>query len=100
MPTAALRIVSSSDADYQTSIGAFLRRVSALPQSAEDAARSVIHQVRNGGDAAVRELTLRFEKRALTALELPRAEWDAQAAQVAPAVRAALQRAADRIRTF
>jgi histidinol dehydrogenase len=48
----------------------------------------------------VRALTVRFENRQLGDLELPRARWRELAAQTAPAVRAALEHAARRIRAF
>jgi histidinol dehydrogenase len=96
----ALRIVAAGDPDYQAQVAAFARRVSDLPEAAERAARSVIREVRTRGDDAVRELTERFEQRRLEALELPAEEWDRQAAQVTAPVRAALERAAARIRAF
>ena len=56
--------------------------------------------VRARGDAAVRELTARFESRTLAELELSRAEWEALAGRVDPAVRESLVRAAERIRAY
>ncbi len=60
----------------------------------------MIAEVRAGGDTALRALTAKFDKRELTALELPAAEWDALAAKTTPEVRAAIERAAARVRTF
>src|SRR4029077_15921193 len=57
-------------------------------------------QVRRRGDAAVRELTERFERRGLDALELPRTKWTEQAARTSPGVRLAIERAATRVRKF
>jgi histidinol dehydrogenase len=96
----ALRILSARDPDYHSRLAAFARRVSEFPEAAERAARAVIQDVRARGDAAVRELTERFEQRRLDTLELPRSEWDRQAAAVAAPVQQALERAAARIRTF
>jgi histidinol dehydrogenase len=95
-----LRILSPTDPDYEERLGALGRRTSALPDAVEAAARAVIAEVRAGGDQAVRALTQRFEGRALGALELPRSEWTAAAHGVAPDVRAALERAASRVRAF
>src|SRR5256885_4474972 len=95
-----LRICLPTDADFAERIGAVARRTAGLRAAVEAAARAVIAEVRAGGGEGVRALTLRFEARTLTALELPRAEWQAQAATVAAPVRAALERAAARIRAF
>ena len=96
----ALRILSARDPDYQIVIGAFARRVSEFPEAAERAARTIIQDVRARGDAAVRELTERFEQRRLDTLELSPAEWDRQMATVATPVLRALERAAARVRAF
>ncbi len=94
----ALRILSARDPDYQIVLGAFARRVSEFPEAAERAARTIIQDVRARGDAAVRELTERFEQRRLDTLELSPAEWDRQIASVAAPVLRALERAAARVR--
>lgn len=63
---------------------------------------AIIADVRARGDAAVAELTQRFDRIDLNALgvEVPRAEIAAARAQVDPAVIVALELAADRIRVF
>jgi histidinol dehydrogenase len=95
-----LRIHESSTADYDARLRQLAQRSAAVGDEVDAAARQVIAAVRARGDAAVRELTQRFERRALQALELPRAEWDAMAAKVAAPVRRALEHAAGRIRAF
>jgi histidinol dehydrogenase len=95
-----LRSIHANDPDYPRALDSLARRASDLPAGIEQAAAEVIEQVRARGDGAVRELTGRFEKRELVALELPRSSWLAQAASAAPALRTSLQRAADRIRLF
>jgi histidinol dehydrogenase len=94
------RICSPPDSDFAQRLQALTSRTAELPEAAERAARQAIAEVRAGGDQAVRALTQRFEGRTLEALELPRAAWQAAAAGVDPAVRAALERAAARIRAF
>jgi histidinol dehydrogenase len=96
----ALRILSARDPQYQIQLAAFARRVSELPEAAERAARAIIQDVRARGDAALRELTERFEQRQLETMELPRPEWDRQMASVAAPVMRALERAAARVRAF
>jgi histidinol dehydrogenase len=95
-----LPICTAADGDFEHHLRALERRTADLPGTVEAAARAVIAEVRAGGDEAVRAATRRFEGRTLAALELPRAEWDAAAAQVAGPVRQALERAAARIRAF
>ncbi len=95
-----LRSISADSPDYEPELRALARRASEVPAEVEQAARHVLQEVRTRGDAAVREFTLRFEKRALTALELARPDWQAQAATVTARLRASLQRAADRVRRF
>ncbi|HVR02031.1 MAG TPA: histidinol dehydrogenase, partial [Polyangia bacterium] len=95
-----LRIIDAKDPDYSARLRPLCERSAETPPSIEAAARDVIHQVRRRGDAAVREFTEKFEKRALDALELPRATWLEQATHVAPGVRLAIERAAVRVRRF
>ena len=95
-----MRILDRTDPDYARRLDALSRRGAAAPLEIEAAARDVIARVRAGGDAALRELTLRFESRRVEALELGPADRRSQAAGIAAPVRAALERAAARIRAF
>jgi histidinol dehydrogenase len=95
-----LRIYEKKDADYASRFAALCDRNATVPPEIEAAARQTIAEVRAGGDAALRALTARFEKRTLGAIELPAAEWDALAARTAPEVLAALEHAARRVRAF
>jgi len=95
-----LRVYEKGDAEYARRLAALCDRNATLPPEFEAAARTVIAEVRAGGDAALRALTLRFDKRELGAIELAAAEWDALAAQVKPEVRAALEHAVRRVRAF
>jgi len=95
-----LAIVSPNDPDYRDRLATLARRTAEMPPEVEAAARAIVNDVRKQGDAVVIALTERFEKRKLTQLELAPADWDAQAARVKPAVRQALELAANRIRAF
>jgi histidinol dehydrogenase len=98
-----IRIFDSGSPEFQRRLDALCNRsaeVGAAGEAIETAARQTIAKVRAGGDAAVRALTAEFDKRQLQALELPAAEWDDLAARVAPEVTGALERAAQRVRTF
>jgi len=95
-----IRIFEKNSPDFQRRLDALCNRSSELGEEIEAAARRTIAEVRAGGDAALRALTAAFDKRQLDALELPAAEWDALAARTTPEVRAALEHAARRVRTF
>lgn len=75
-------------------------RASHIPETIEQAVRSIIAQVRTEGDSAVRALTERFDQRKLEELELSRPEWEHEAEKTAPEVRDAIERARDRIARF
>lgn len=68
-------------------------------QEVGEAVAAIIADVRDRGDAAVVELTNKFDKAGVTAetLKFTEAEIDAAAARVTPEVKAALQTAHDRI---
>jgi histidinol dehydrogenase len=95
-----MRFIDQTNPDYQPVLEALSRRSASVAPAIEIAAREVIAAVRARGDAAIRELTARFEGRQLESLELDRATWRAQAATVAAPIRAALERAAERIAAF
>ncbi|HEY4392807.1 MAG TPA: histidinol dehydrogenase [Polyangia bacterium] len=95
-----LRIYQKTDADYASRLAELCHRNVSVSDEVDTAARQVIAEVRAGGDAAVRALTAKFEKRELGALELSAAEWDAMAARASVGVRAALEHAARRVRAF
>ena len=95
-----IRVFEKSNPDFQRRLDALCNRSSELSADIEAAARKTIAQVRAEGDAALRALTAEFDKRELDAIELPAAEWDELAARTTPDVRAAIERAAQRVRTF
>lgn len=95
-----LRIYSQGNADFEAQLDRLVRRAAGVPAAVEDAARAIIADVRERGDAAIRAITEKIEGRHLASFELPRSEWAAQADQVEPRVRSALGRAADRIRRY
>ncbi|MBL8976658.1 MAG: histidinol dehydrogenase, partial [Myxococcales bacterium] len=75
-------------------------RSAGLEGHADAAAREVIAAVRDRGDAAVAELTLRFEGRSIERFELDPGERQAACEAIPADLRAALQLAADNIRRF
>ena len=61
---------------------------------------AILADVRARGDLALLEMAERFDRVRLDDLEVPREAWDAAAAALDPAVKAALERAATNIRRF
>jgi histidinol dehydrogenase len=95
-----IRVFEKQQADYASRLAALCDRNASIPAEIETAARQVISDVRAGGDAALRALTKRFDRRELAALELSAADWDRSAAEVEPVVRLALEHAIARVRAF
>jgi histidinol dehydrogenase len=95
-----MRVLLPSDVDRGEVLARIGDRQAGPVAEIEAGVRAIIADVRHRGDAAVRELTLRFERRPIEALEVPRAEWEAQARSVAPAVRRAIEAACARVRRF
>jgi histidinol dehydrogenase len=95
-----LRTISEGEPEFDRKLKALVDRSGLLPESIEGGARAIIAEVRRRGDAAVRELTRRFEGRELADLELAAADWDAAVARVPANVRQALAEAASRIRSY
>jgi len=83
-------------------VAALLDRSTRMAPGVDDTVAAIVADVRARGDEAVAEYTRRFDRREPVdgSYELPRARWEAAVAQVAPAVRDALQLAAERIRAF
>ena len=99
MPS-SIPILTPDQHDYRQRLADLSRRNAGISDAIEAAARKVVEEVRRGGDAALRSLTLKFENRTLDKIELGAAEWDELAGRVDPAVRAALEHAAARVRAF
>src|SRR5664279_4312261 len=78
---------------------AMLDRTTRFDDGVDDAVAKILADVRVRGDEAVAEYTRRFDKRE-PPYEVGRARWDELAAKVAAPVRAALDLATHRIRTF
>lgn len=95
-----LRTIIEGEPNFQSQLKALADRCAGTPESIESGARAIVADVRARGDAALRELTQRFESRALSAIELSRADWQAASAGVPAPVRAALAEAATRIRRY
>lgn len=87
---------------FETAFAALLAAKREEAQDVDDTVAAIIADVRARGDAAVIELTRRFDRLELTpaTLAFSEAEIDAAVAQVSPEDRAALELAAARIRDY
>ena len=94
--------LNTKDADFEARFTTLLGQKREDSPDVDDAVAAIIADVRARGDAAVLELTARFDKLALTVetMAFSQAEIDAEIARVAPEDRAALELAAERIRAY
>ncbi|WP_282209644.1 histidinol dehydrogenase [Parvibacter caecicola] len=91
------RVVLGPNDSFSTSL---INRTGAFNASAMTAATAIVEQVRAEGDAALRQLTLKFDGVEVEQLRVSEEEIAAARAAVAPETLAALQKAADQIREF
>ena len=94
--------LTTTDPDFEAGFAAMLAAKREDSADVGDVVAGIIAEVRARGDAALVELTNRFDRTDLTADRLPftPAEIDAACAGVAPGDRAALELAAERIRAY
>jgi histidinol dehydrogenase len=94
--------LNTKDADFEARFTTLLGQKREDSPDVDDAVAAIIADVRARGDAAVLELTARFDKLVLTSetMAFTKAEIEAEIAKVAPEDRAALELAADRIRAY
>lgn len=96
------QFLDSQDADFEVKFTALLGAKREDSPDVDDIVAGIIADVRGRGDAAVLELTARFDRLALTAdrLRFSKDEIEAECAKVPAAERAALECAAERIRAY
>ena len=94
--------LSTADAGFETDFGTLLGLKREDAPDVDAAVADIIADVRRRGDAAVLDLTHRFDRLVLTAatMAFSRAEIAAECAKVSAEDRAALELAADRIRAY
>lgn len=94
--------LATSDPDFADQFGAFLARKREADADVDADVAAIIADVADRGDAAVIELTARFDRLELTpaTLAFSEAEIDAAVATVPAAERTALELAADRIHVY
>ncbi len=96
------QFLSTTDADFESRFAALLSAKREDSPDVDDVVAGIIADVRARGDAAVLELTAKFDRLDLTAeqMRVSEAEIDAEIARVPEAERAALETAAERIRAY
>ncbi len=97
---APLRILSTTDAGFEAAFEKLARRRVETDDVIEKAVKKIIDRVRSGGDRELLALVHKYDSPHVTALEVTRDEWDAGVAKVDPTDRAALGKAAMRVREF
>jgi histidinol dehydrogenase len=96
------QFLTHTDPDFETRFTALLSAKREDSVDVDDAVAAIIADVRKRGDAAVIELTSKFDRLDLTpdTLAISAGEVDAEIAKVSDADRAALEMAAERIRAY
>jgi histidinol dehydrogenase len=96
------QFLSTLDADFETRFTAILNAKREDSPDVDDVVAGIIADVRARGDAAVLDLTAKFDRLELTAAQMrvSEAEIDAEIAKVPDAERVALETAAERIRAY
>jgi len=97
---AVVRILRSDDAGFEAAFAKLCHRREAGAQDVEKAVRRILDRVRQGGDAELLACIKKFDGAKIGALEVTREEWDRACDSVDPADRAALGKAAMRVREF
>ena len=101
--TTAIRRFSSRDADFDVKLDALRAFESAQNAETDRTVQNILTAVRSRGDAALLEFTKRFDRwqpASADALEIPREQLDSALAKLAPDIRAALETAGARIRSY
>ncbi len=100
-----IRKLDSAQPDFKQRLDTLLAFEASTDEAIEHAVASILHDVKERGDAAVLAYTIRFDRipgdvASMAHFDIPQAELEAALASLPPAQRIALQTAADRIRVF
>lgn len=97
---APLRVLSTTDASFDAAFEKLARRRVETDDAVEKAVKKILERVRDGGDRELLALVRKHDSPKVESLEVSRDEWDAGVAKVDPSDRAALGKAAMRVREF
>jgi histidinol dehydrogenase len=95
-----VRLLESGAPGFQRAFEELVRRRDLDREEVEKGARRILERVRTGGDEELLACVRKYDGARVDALEVTPAEWDAAVARVEPADRAALGKAAMRVREF
>jgi histidinol dehydrogenase len=95
-----LSVLESDKAGFARAFQALCRRRDEADDTVERTVRKILERVRELGDEEVVALTRKLDGARVDTLEVTRDEWDAGCERVAPADRAAIGKAAMRVRDF
>ena len=98
-----IRRLDASDPDFAETLSSVLAFEASEDEAIDRAVAAILADVKQRGDAAVLAYTQQFDRveaASVGALEIPQAELQAALASLEPARRAALQAAADRVRSY
>ena len=95
-----MRILRVAQDGYERCRAALARTTLQDNPRVEAIVRDIIADTRARGDAALLELSRRFDSPHLNTLEVPRADWDEAEAEIAPALRDAVRQSAANIEKF
>lgn len=94
------RLLATSDAGFARSFVELIDRRDAGHDDVAKAAEKIVERVRDGGDEELLACVRKYDGAKLDAIEVTNQEWDRGVAKLDPADRAALGRAAMRVREF
>jgi histidinol dehydrogenase len=95
-----LAVLQTDGAGFERSFQKLLRRRDSDVQDVEKTVRRIMERVREGGDEELLACVRKFDGARLDALEVTREEWEEAGETIDPADRAALGKAAMRVREF
>ena len=96
----ALRVIMTGEPGFARAFEALVKRRDSDREEVERAARKILERVRDGGDEELLACIRKYDNARLDVVEVTKAEWDEGVNAVDPADRAALGKAAMRIRDF
>ena len=97
---AVLPLLKTVDSGFERAFAKLVRRREDGQEGVEKTVRRIVDRVRKGGDAELRSLTKKFDGASLDEFEVSRAEFEEAGDTIDPADRAALGKAAMRVREF
>jgi len=95
-----LRVLQTGDDGFRAAWKKVCARRDDSVGSVEDDVQEIVDRVRKGGDSALRACIREYDRADVTKIEVTREEWDDACDRVDPADRAAIGKAAMRVREF